>query len=129
MSHYQKQVLALTKDYEKRQQVLFNLELNGSYLMKTYTPTELVSLNDDMMAQNSPLEQRKKAEQQRFDDYQTLLQTDFLDETKTKHLSVIRCGRCGKGGVTFTTKQISSADEGSTTFCACTNCGNRWKMS
>ena len=129
MLRYREKVLGLVTNYEKRQQVLFNLELNGEFLCRTYTPEQVILLNDDMLAQNSPLETKKKETQKRFDDYQTLLQTDFLDSTKTKHLSVIRCGRCGKGGVTFTTKQISSADEGSTTFCACSACGNRWKMS
>ena len=97
--------------------------------MATYTPEEVVTLNDDMLARYSRFEKTKQEEKQKFDDYQTLLQTDFLDAMQTKNLSIIRCGRCGKGGVTFSTKQTRGADEGSTTFCACTHCGTRWKMN
>jgi hypothetical protein len=50
----------LKNSYEKRQQLLYNLQLNGDNLRRDYTPEQLVELNDDMLLQNSPLEQKKK---------------------------------------------------------------------
>ena len=41
----------------------------------------------------------------------------------------LRCGKCGQKKVSYTQAQTRSADEPMTTFCTCTNCGNRWKFS
>ena len=124
---YVARTLDLVHDYDKRQQVLFNLYLNGPYLCQHYLPEELVQLNDDMLAQHSPLEEKKKLVQKQFDAYHNLLQKDFLEEDDS--VNVLLCGKCGKGGINFNTKQVSAADEGSTTFCACPHCGLRWRMS
>jgi DNA-directed RNA polymerase subunit M/transcription elongation factor TFIIS len=131
MDEYTKKILHLVKplknSYEKRQQLLYNLQLNGDNLRRDYTPEQLVELNDDMLLQNSPLEQKKKQSTLEFDKYQALLQKDFLQEHES--VSVMVCSRCNKGGINFNTKQVSAADEGSTTFCACPHCGLRWRMS
>jgi len=39
------------------------------------------------------------------------------------------CGKCRQSRVAYTQAQTRSADEPMTTFCECTNCGNRWKFS
>ena len=41
----------------------------------------------------------------------------------------LRCGRCGQKKVSYSQAQTRSADEPMTTFCECTVCGNRWKVS
>lgn len=131
MDEYTKKVLQLVQplknSYEKRQQLLYNLQLNGDNIRRDYTPEQLVEINDDMLLKNSPLEQKKKQSTLEFDKYQALLQKDFLQEHES--VSVMNCSRCNKGGINFNTKQVSAGDEGSTTFCACPHCGLRWRMS
>jgi len=131
MDDYIQMVLKLIKPlnnaYDKRQQLLYNLQLNGENLRREYTPEQLLELNDDMMLKDSPLEYKKKQTSLEFDNYQSLLQKDFLEENES--LNVMTCSRCNKGGISFNTKQVSAADEGSTTFCACPHCGLRWRMS
>ncbi|KAF2808531.1 transcription elongation factor S-II [Mytilinidion resinicola] len=39
------------------------------------------------------------------------------------------CGKCKQKKVAYSQAQTRSADEPMTTFCECTNCGNRWKFS
>ncbi|KAK7521764.1 transcription factor S-II, central domain-containing protein [Phyllosticta citricarpa] len=41
----------------------------------------------------------------------------------------LTCGKCGQKKVSYSQAQTRSADEPMTTFCECTNCGNRWKFS
>ena len=41
----------------------------------------------------------------------------------------LQCGKCGQKKVSFTQAQTRSADEPMTTFCYCTNCHKRWKVS
>lgn len=43
--------------------------------------------------------------------------------------TALECGKCKKKLVSYTQAQTRSADEPMTTFCECTNCGNRWKFS
>ena len=40
----------------------------------------------------------------------------------------LQCGRCKQKKVSYSQAQTRSADEPMTTFCECTNCGNRWKV-
>ncbi|MCJ1478781.1 RNA polymerase II elongation factor [Lambiella insularis] len=41
----------------------------------------------------------------------------------------LTCGKCGQKKVSYTQAQTRSADEPMTTFCECTVCGKRWKVS
>lgn len=41
----------------------------------------------------------------------------------------LKCGKCGQKKVSYSQAQTRSADEPMTTFCECTVCGNRWKVS
>ncbi|KAI7524341.1 hypothetical protein KC316_g18735, partial [Hortaea werneckii] len=43
--------------------------------------------------------------------------------------TTMTCGKCRQSRVAYTQAQTRSADEPMTTFCECTNCGNRWKFS
>jgi transcription elongation factor S-II len=40
-----------------------------------------------------------------------------------------QCSKCKMKMVSYAQAQTGSADEPMTTFCECTNCGNRWKFS
>lgn len=41
----------------------------------------------------------------------------------------LTCGKCGQKKVSYSQAQTRSADEPMTTFCECTVCGKRWKVS
>lgn len=43
--------------------------------------------------------------------------------------SSLQCGKCGEKKVSYSQAQTRSADEPMTTFCECTVCGKRWKVS
>lgn len=40
----------------------------------------------------------------------------------------IRCAKCSSSEIAFDFLQTRSADEGTTVYCTCTDCGKRWKM-
>lgn len=112
----------------KTQKVLFNISVNRTYLMTTYTPAELLRLTDHEFGKHSALQVQKRKQKKELKDYYTLLKKDFLS-SHVKGVNVIKCRRCGKGDINFTTKQTRSADEGMTSFCHCPHCDCRWKMS
>lgn len=39
-----------------------------------------------------------------------------------------KCSKCGSRKVISNEMQVRSADEGTTVFCTCSNCGNKWKI-
>jgi DNA-directed RNA polymerase subunit M/transcription elongation factor TFIIS len=125
---------ALTKlagdDYELKQKIAYNLQLNGAFLTNRYTPAEFVTLNDDTLAEKSEIEKEKDTLAKCYDTYRNLLTFDFLQAEGIGAGDYIKCRFCGKGNVNFTTKQTRGADEGSTVFLACSNpkCRKRWKM-
>lgn len=41
---------------------------------------------------------------------------------------LLKCGKCKSYKTEYTEKQTRSADEPTTKFCYCRNCGNRWKF-
>ena len=114
--------------YELRQKIAYNLEVNGDFLTGKYTPEQLIQLNDERLAEGSEMEKEKSMLQECYATYEMLLRTDFLDGLGS--IDCITCRFCGKGNVEYTTKQTRSADEGSTVFLTCSNikCKKRWKM-
>jgi DNA-directed RNA polymerase subunit M/transcription elongation factor TFIIS len=53
---------------------------------------------------------------------------DVIGDSVNVPIPVLFCRKCGHDEVTWHTKQTRSADEGSTVFCTCSRCFNRWKM-
>ena len=73
-----------------------------------------------------------KSEEQRIEDAK--LQKENMDKAMVAQAersisSSLECGKCKKKMVSYSQAQTRSADEPMTTFCECTNCGNRWKFS
>lgn len=54
-------------------------------------------------------------------------QHDIIAQEKIYN-TILKCGKCKQNMVTYYEMQTRSADEPSTKFCHCTNCGNRWKF-
>ncbi|KAL9044790.1 MAG: hypothetical protein Q9214_002096 [Letrouitia sp. 1 TL-2023] len=52
-----------------------------------------------------------------------------IGQPKRSISSSLECGKCKQRKVSYSQAQTRSADEPMTTFCECTVCGNRWKVS
>ncbi|KAI4158353.1 MAG: hypothetical protein LQ342_007522 [Letrouitia transgressa] len=52
-----------------------------------------------------------------------------IGQLKRSISSSLECGKCKQRKVSYSQAQTRSADEPMTTFCECTVCGNRWKIS
>ncbi len=55
---------------------------------------------------------------------------DYLKfkEKEEQKDGILKCGKCKSFKTEYTEKQTRSADEPTTKFCYCRNCGNRWKF-
>ena len=64
-----------------------------------------------------------------YDEYRKTQQEqdEFLDKPMDLEEGVNLC-KCGSRKTFSYTKQIRRADEGTTVFCLCSVCGNRWKL-
>jgi len=49
--------------------------------------------------------------------------------TKVKNTVGIHCRKCGSEDIYCESRQTRSADEATTKFYTCLNCGNKWKMN
>lgn len=60
--------------------------------------------------------------------FERMLQEKYEALDDEKFQAIVRCRRCGSEEVSWEEKQTRSADEGSSVFCVCTKCKNRWVM-
>lgn len=52
----------------------------------------------------------------------------FHDTRQAAKTDLFRCGKCKKRECSYYEMQVRSADESSTIFVSCLNCGNRWRI-
>ncbi|KAL8699894.1 MAG: hypothetical protein Q9224_001214 [Gallowayella concinna] len=57
------------------------------------------------------------------------VQTLTEEDTKTTATIQEACPQCGMQEVRFYTQQLRSADEGTTVFYSCDQCGNKWSTN
>lgn len=111
-------------------QISWNLHTNGHYLLENYSQSQLVVLNDMMLAENTDIEKWWVFHNDRLRRQQELLSNDSKfeeDEQSSSHSELI-CNRCHSRLIDIQQQQTRSADEGMTVFCTCKKCGMRWKM-
>lgn len=118
-----------TPEYRAKLRSLFqnlknksNRELGPRVMSGEITPEKFVVMTH---------EELKSSQQKKEDDK---LQADNMKKAQVpmaeKSISdALKCGRCGQKKVSYSQAQTRSADEPMTTFCECTVCGNRWKVS
>ena len=86
------------------------------------TPERFVTMSHDELKSAERREEDKKIEQQNMRDAQAPVAEKSISTS-------LQCGKCGQKKVSYSQAQTRSADEPMTTFCDCTVCGNRWKVS
>jgi DNA-directed RNA polymerase subunit M/transcription elongation factor TFIIS len=102
-------------------------EGNALEIMKTMSPHEFVLLPQYALFDNCLLQ--KKIQIAHDSHNQRLLRLDKLKRTNIALSDDgVKCGRCKTTDISFSFLQTRSADEGTTTFCECLQCGSRWKM-
>ena len=118
----------------KFKQLVHNLQLNAGHLLARYAPDMLVWLDDTALACTTRFEHLREETTQRARKLQEILTSmDDLPLPAVPGLpdkaTFLRCRKCNSTDVQFNQKQISSGDEGMTSFVTCKNCGQKWKMS
>ena len=53
---------------------------------------------------------------------------NFHNSKQVAKTDVFKCGKCKKRECSYYELQVRSADESSTIFVTCLNCGNRWRI-
>lgn len=61
-------------------------------------------------------------------DARTKREENFHDNRQIAKTDMFRCGKCKKKECSYYEMQVRSADESSTIFVSCLNCGNRWRI-
>ena len=61
-------------------------------------------------------------------DARTKREENFHDNRQIAKTDMFRCGKCKKRECSYYEMQVRSADESSTIFVSCLNCGNRWRI-
>jgi transcription elongation factor S-II len=53
---------------------------------------------------------------------------NFYNSKQVAKTDLFKCGKCKKRECSYYELQVRSADESSTIFVTCLNCGNRWRI-
>ncbi len=116
---------------DKCKQLYFNLN-NNPCILDTYALESLVHISDDDFAVGTPVEEwRREYEKKKIFEQNILSQKQEYDKEEQKmdnSKSTLVCGRCHSKDIDTDLKQTRGADEPMTCFCACKNCGKRWRM-
>lgn len=99
-----------------------NLKLRRRVLRGAMTAELLVKLSDRELASEEQRARDEELEKENMKKAQVPMAEKSISDQ-------LKCGKCGQKKVSYTQAQTRSADEPMTTFCECTVCGNRWKVS
>ena len=99
-----------------------NPSLRTRVLSGAITPEKFVVMSHEELKSAERRAEDKKIEQENMKAAQAPQAEKSISTSLT-------CGKCGQKKVSYNQAQTRSADEPMTTFCECTVCGNRWKVS
>ena len=101
---------------------LKNTNLLNRLLSKEINEFEISSFNSEQL-----FPERWK---ELIDKYLTNINDDLPEQIKLEDRpdGLFKCGKCKSYKTEYNEKQTRSADEPTTKFCYCHNCGNRWKF-
>eukprot|EP00040_Diaphanoeca_grandis_P027333 m.155370 g.155370 ORF g.155370 m.155370 type:complete len:270 (+) comp30934_c1_seq1:126-935(+) len=99
---------------------------DNSELRRLILDGEVTAMDVARMTSKEMMSAATKAQAEEIDKAMLLdKQMAFVDGARTTDFP---CPRCKKRDVSYTQAQTRSADEPMTTFCACLQCGKRWKF-
>jgi transcription elongation factor S-II len=96
-----------------------NTQLIGRILFAEITPKHLARANAlDLFPEHWDALKKRQREEQRF----------LYERNVVAMTNEYKCGKCKKNQVTYYELQTRSADEPTTTFFRCLECGHRWRI-
>lgn len=99
-----------------------NPELGRRVLSGEITPDKFVVMTDEELASEAQRARDRELERE------NMLKAQLPQAEKSISDS-LQCSKCKQKRVSYSQAQTRSADEPMTTFCECTVCGHRWKVS
>ena len=118
-----------TEEYKKKTRALFsnlkhakNRDLGPRVLSGAIPASRFVIMTDDELKSAEMKETDAKLSKENMKMAQVPMAEKSISDA-------LKCGKCGQKKVSYSQAQTRSADEPMTTFCECTVCGNRWKVS
>jgi transcription elongation factor S-II len=99
-----------------------NAELGRRVLRGEITPEKFVVMKDDELASEAQRARDRELERENMLKAQVPMAEKSISDS-------LQCSRCKEKKVSYSQAQTRSADEPMTTFCECTVCGHRWKVS
>ncbi|KAK3066852.1 transcription elongation factor TFIIS [Teratosphaeriaceae sp. CCFEE 6253] len=116
-------------EYKAKIRSLFqNLKMKGNAHLRrgvyngTIEPKRFVTMSSEELKSEEKKQQDEELQKENMKQSMTAQEEKAISTTMT-------CGKCRESRVAYTQAQTRAADEPMTTFCECTNCGNRWKFS
>jgi transcription elongation factor S-II len=99
-----------------------NAELGRRVIRGQITPDKFVVMTDEELASEAQRARDKELERENMLKAQVPMAQRSISDS-------LQCGKCKEKKVSYSQAQTRSADEPMTTFCECTVCGHRWKVS
>jgi transcription elongation factor S-II len=99
-----------------------NPELGRRVLRGDIAPEKFVVMTDEELASDAQRARDRELERENMLKAQVPMAQRSISDS-------LQCGKCKQHKVSYSQAQTRSADEPMTTFCECTVCGHRWKVS
>ncbi|TKA28120.1 hypothetical protein B0A50_04091 [Salinomyces thailandicus] len=129
LAAYEQHNQETSQTYKQKMRSLFqNLKMKGNDDLRKgvfsgeITPKKFVTMTNDELKSAEKRAQDAALEKENMSKAMQPEEVKAISTTMT-------CGKCRQSRVAYSQAQTRSADEPMTTFCECTNCGNRWKFS
>lgn len=119
---------------KKINQLTYNIQKNGKFLLTSYYPWELSFLNDHALSQGTTQEKNLIAHKHNIKTFYEEIESTISVLKSNQHSdgickSHIRCRSCKSTNIFDFQKQTRSADEGMTWFFTCRDCGTSGKVN
>lgn len=120
----------LTLYYRKYIQLCYNLNIYASTLIPTYTPSELLCLDETQL--NTKVKEEREKQEEHHKQYGQILvgdNSDTADGQDEPNEHGIKCKKCGnQKNISILLRQLRSADEPMSQFITCNKCGFNWRV-
>lgn len=99
-----------------------NPRLRAQVLSGEITPDKLINMSQEELKSDA----RRAADEKLAS---VNMREAMVPQVEKSISTSLECSKCRQRKVSYSQAQTRSADEPMTTFCECTNCGKRWKVS